>query len=317
MTPAQWEPRILASSAALLAGVSLFIGTQLISTSKRTQIIRPVDERVLVVGASSGVGRATAITYAKRGARVAIIARREALLQELKQECSQVSGISEDAGDRILSVTADFGNEDDMAKARDIIQQAWGGLDTLIVAAGVSALQPLMNIVKQGGVGHTKTVALKALEGNYIGPLVSAVTFIPLLETTSKRPAIALISSLAAVVPAPTRALYCSTKSASLLLFQSLAIENPRIKFTNIIPSTIEGDFRASAVDSGDVREVLKGALKKQAVAEAIMRGVDTETRNVWMPNTMRMGLFLYWLWPGLIEKIAMRKYNFGVRANS
>ncbi|KAG8744354.1 hypothetical protein FRC12_014818 [Ceratobasidium sp. 428] len=316
MTPVQWEPRILASGAALLAGVSLFVGAQLISTSKRTQVIRPVDERVLVVGASSGVGRATATTYAKRGARVAIIARREALLQELKQEYSQVSGISEDAGDRILSVTADFGNEDDMAKARDIIQQAWGGLDTLIVAAGVSALQPVMNIVKQGGVGHTKAVALKALEGNYIGPLVSAVTFIPLLEATSKRPAIALISSLAAVVPAPTRALYCSTKSASLLLFQSLAIENPRIKFTNIIPSTIEGDFRASAVDGGDVREVLKGALKKQAVAEAIMKGVDTETRNVWMPNTMRMGLFLYWLWPGLIERIAMRKYNF-TRATS
>ncbi|KAG8687387.1 hypothetical protein FRC09_013517 [Ceratobasidium sp. 395] len=316
MTPVQWEPRILASGAALLAGVSLFVGAQLISTSKRTQVIRPVDERVLVVGASSGVGRATAITYAKRGARVAIIARREALLQELKQECSRVSGISEDAGDRILSVTADFGNEDDMAKAQDIIQQAWGGLDTLIVAAGVSALQPVMNIVKQGGVGHTKAVALKALEGNYIGPLVSAVTFIPLLEATSKRPAIALISSLAAVVPAPTRALYCSTKSASLLLFQSLAIENPRIKFTNIIPSTIEGDFRASAVDGGDVREVLKGALKKQAVAEAIMKGVDTETRNVWMPNTMRMGLFLYWLWPGLIERIAMRKYNF-TRATS
>ncbi|KAG9094228.1 hypothetical protein FS749_012867 [Ceratobasidium sp. UAMH 11750] len=301
------EAHVLASSAALLAGIAL-IGARLISTPKRTQVIRPTDERVLIVGASSGVGRATALAYAKRGAQVAIVARRDALLQELKQECIQAWGL---AVDRVLPIVADFGNEDDMAKVRDAIQQAWNGLDTVVIAAGVSALQPVMNIVNQGGVGHTKAVALKALEGNYLGPLVSATTLIPLLETTSKKPAIALISSLAAVVPAPTRALYCSTKSAGLVLFQSLTIEHPRIKFTNIIPSTIEGDFRASAVDGGDVREVLKGALKKQTVAEAIVRGIDTETRSVWMPSTMRMGLFLYWLWPGLIERIAIKKYKF------
>ncbi|KAG9126818.1 hypothetical protein FRC07_001850 [Ceratobasidium sp. 392] len=310
MTSAQWEPRILASGIALVAGVSLIAGVRLISTPKRTQIIQPSDERVLVIGASSGVGRATAAAYAKRGARVAIVARREDLLQELKEECIRMLEIP-DKADRVLPIVADFGSGDDMARVRNTIQQAWNGLDTVVIAAGVSALQPIMNIVKQGGVGHTKAVAAKALEGNYLGPLVSAVTLIPLLETASKQPAIALISSLAAVVPAPTRALYCSTKAASLVLFQSLAIEHPRIKFTNIIPSTIEGDFRASAVDGGDVREVLKSALKRQTVAEAIVKGVDTGARNVWLPGTMRMGLFLYWLWPGLIERIAMKKYNF------
>jgi short-subunit dehydrogenase len=124
-----------------------------------------------------------------------------------------------------------------------------------------------------------------------------------------------LISSLAAVVPAPTRALYCSTKSASLLLFQSLSIEHPRINFTNIIPATIEGDFRASAVDGGDVREVLKGALKRETVADAIIQAVDWETKNVWMPSKMRAALFLYWLWPGMVERIAMKKYNFSTAA--
>ncbi|KAG9104583.1 hypothetical protein FRC06_001049 [Ceratobasidium sp. 370] len=263
-------PHVLSSGVALLAGISIIIGARLISTPKRTQVIRTTDERVLIIGASSGVGRATAVAYAKRGARVTIVARRAALLQELEQECIQAWEASADKAGRVLPIVADFGNEDDMARVRDTIRQAWNGLDTVVIAAGVSALQPVMNIVKQGGVGHIKAVAFKALEGNYIGPLVSAATLIPLLETTSEKPAIALISSLAAVVPAPTRALYCSTKSASLVLFQSLAIEHPRIKFTNIIPSTIEGDFRASAVDGGDTREVLKGALGKQVVAEAI-----------------------------------------------
>ncbi|ELU44548.1 short chain dehydrogenase domain-containing protein [Rhizoctonia solani AG-1 IA] len=196
-----------------------------------------------------------------------------------------------------------------MEGVRTAIQRVWNGLDTVVVAAGVSALQPVMNLVNQGGVGRAVTVAVKAIEGNYVGPLVS----IPFLESTSKKPAIALISSLAAVVPAPTRAIYCSTKSAGLLLFQSLAIEHPRIKFSNIIPATIEGDFRASAVDGGDVREVLKGALGREQVAQAIIHAVDTEQRNVWMPRTMRFAPFLYWIWPSFVEKKAMKKYNFTV----
>ncbi|KAF8610768.1 NAD(P)-binding protein [Ceratobasidium sp. AG-I] len=299
----------LIAGAALLVGLPLLFGVGLGSKPNRTQVIQPANERVLIIGASSGVGRATAVAYAKRGARVAIVARRESLLEEVKQECVRASGAREENG--LLAVVGDFTNEVDMEKVRDTLQQAWGGIDTVVVAAGVSALQPIMNIVKQGGVGHTKSVALKALEGNYIGPLVSATTLIPLLESTSQRPAIALISSLAAVVPAPTRALYCSTKSASLLLFQSLSIEHPSIRFTNIIPATIEGDFRASAVDGGDVREVLKGALKREDVAGAIMKGVDCGERNVWMPGMMKAALFLYWLWPGFVERKARAKYNF------
>ncbi|KAH7340401.1 hypothetical protein B0J17DRAFT_715622 [Rhizoctonia solani] len=289
------------------------IRSTLLSSPKRATIILPSEERVLIIGASSGVGRATAVAYAKRGARVAITARRSAVLDQVKQDCLKArneSGYTEQK-DAILAVTADFSDEGAMESVRTAVKRAWNGIDTMIVAAGVSALQPVMNLVNQGGVSRAVSVAIKAIEGNYMGPLVSVTTMIPLLESSSKKPAIALISSLAAVVPAPTRAIYCSTKSAGLLLFQSLAIEHPRIKFSNIIPATIEGDFRASAVDGGDVREVLKGALSKEEVAQAIIRAVDTEQRTVWMPHTMRFAPFLYWIWPGFVEKKARTKYNF------
>ncbi|CAE6426848.1 unnamed protein product [Rhizoctonia solani] len=280
---------------------------------RRTTFIQPSEERVLIIGASSGVGRTTAVAYARRGARVAIVARRSAVLEQVKQDCLKAqneSGYAE-RKDAVLAVTADFSDEREMENVRIQVQRAWNGIDTVIVSAGVSALQPVMNLVNQGGVGRAVSVAIKAIEGNYMGPLVSIITMIPLLESSSKKPAVALISSLAAVVPAPTRAIYCSTKSAGLLLFQSLAIEHPRIKFSNIIPATIEGDFRASAVDGGDVREVLKGALSREEVAQAIVRAVDTEQRAVWMPRTMRFAPFLYWVWPGFVEKKARKKYNF------
>ncbi|KAF8758996.1 Enoyl-(Acyl carrier protein) reductase [Rhizoctonia solani] len=285
--------------------------TNVIECSKRSASIRPSEERVLIIGASSGVGRATAVAYAKRGARVAITARRSAVLEQVKQEC--IDALNESGHpsrkDAILAVTADFSDERDMEGVRTAIQRVWNGLDTVVVAAGVSALQPVMNLVNQGGVGRAVTVAVKAIEGNYVGPLVSATTMVRHLKETSY----SIDILLAAVVPAPTRAIYCSTKSAGLLLFQSLAIEHPRIKFSNIIPATIEGDFRASAVDGGDVREVLKGALGREQVAQAIIHAVDTEQRNVWMPRTMRFAPFLYWIWPSFVEKKAMKKYNFTV----
>ncbi|CAE7096349.1 unnamed protein product [Rhizoctonia solani] len=314
MSTTEWKAHVpLISGAALLLGLSVLIRSTLLSRPRRTTFIQPSEERVLIIGASSGVGRATAVAYAKRGARIAIVARRSAVLEQVQQECLKArseSGYTEQK-DVILAVTADFSDEGKMESVRTAVQRAWNGIDTVIVSAGVSALQPVMNLVNQGGVGRAVSVAIKAIEGNFMGPLVSVTTMIPLLESSSKKPAIALISSLAAVVPAPTRAIYCSTKSAGLLLFQSLAIEHPRIKFSNIIPATIEGDFRASAVDGGDVREVLKGALGREEVARAIVRAVDTEQRTVWMPSTMRFAPFLYWIWPSFVEKKARKKYDF------
>jgi hypothetical protein len=65
----------------------------------------------------------------------------------------------------------------------------WKGLDTLVVAAGVSALQPLMTIAgvdtsvghaTKEGIQHVADVAAAATQGNYVGPLISAVTFVGL-----------------------------------------------------------------------------------------------------------------------------------------
>lgn len=138
---------------------------------------------------------------------------------------------------------------------------------------------------------------------------------IPLLTASSRAPAICQLSSLAALCPAPTRSLYASTKAASLLLYQALAIEHPRVAFTAVLPSTVEGGFRASAVDGGPVREAdpNKHGLKRAAVARAAVAGIDAGAKNVYVPYAMvRVAHFGYWLWPRLLERFAARKYNYG-----
>lgn len=135
-----------------------------------------------------------------------------------------------------------------------------------------------------------------------------------MLTRTSKSPSILLVSSVAAIIPAPTRALYCSTKAASLLLFQALAIEHRDIAFTFIVPSTIEGNFRASAVDSGPVREKdpNKHGLKTDYVAQRCIQAVDqSETGMVLLPWAWRLAHWLYFTWPSVVERGAAKKYNF------
>ncbi|GAP91852.1 putative short-chain dehydrogenase reductase sdr [Rosellinia necatrix] len=283
--------------------------------SPRFRSVPPAGERVLILGASSGLGRTLAKQYAARGARVCAVARRSEPLAELAREC----------GDLCTPFAADFADATDMERLRGQLQRRWNGLDTLHVCAGVSAVQPVMALtgIKSGdedpsaaGVQHAAEIAGRAAQGNFFGPLVAAITFIPMMQRTSASPAILLVSSVAAVVPAPTRALYAATKAASLLLFQSLAIEHPGIAFTCVLPATIEGNFRASAVDADPgqkIDETNKKGLTPGYVAsrctEAVDRGLRGNVVMPWFPYTIAH--HLYYLWPSFIEKQARKKYNF------
>ncbi|KIK12984.1 hypothetical protein PISMIDRAFT_18319 [Pisolithus microcarpus 441] len=99
-------------------------------------------------------------------------------------------------------------------------------------------------------IQHTVDAAQPTINGNYLGPPVASVTFIPLLTYTSPSPMILLLSSIAVVIPPPTWSIYASTKCASLMLFQALQIDLFSINFAFVLPATIEGNFRASPVDN-------------------------------------------------------------------
>ncbi|KAF8988092.1 hypothetical protein BDQ17DRAFT_1374374 [Cyathus striatus] len=252
------------------------------NTPLRPSKVAKETERVVILGASSGIGRSIAHLYAERGAHVFIVGRREYQVNEVVDECKQRSG-------------------------------EWNGLDTLVVAAGVSSLRPLMAVAcvdddghngvvapqaTQEGLQTTVNVAEAALRGNFIGPLVSAVSFIPLLTLSSRAPSITLISSVASLIPAPTRSLYCSTKSASLVLFQSLSIEHPKIAFTHILPAT------PTELDPNT------HGMKPEEVARRTVDAIDRAPRRVYA-YSIRFAHLVYWIWPAFIERKARDKYNF------
>ena len=106
-------------------------------------------------------------------------------------------------------------------------------------------------------------------------------------------------------------ALHNSTKAASLILYQSLAIEHLSVKFSFAL-ATVEGDFRASAVDAGDVRQVdpKKDGLKLDVVARRCVGAVDN-CEKTFLPPSMKLAPFQYWIWPTFVEERAKKMYNF------
>ncbi|KAI6137158.1 hypothetical protein F5141DRAFT_1185916 [Pisolithus sp. B1] len=300
---------------------------------RRTKAIAVSKERILILGATSGVGRAIAQQYAFRGAYVCVVGRREDKLNDVVQDCVEL-GARNGFKDRMLGFRADISNVNEMVKVRETLEKAWGGLDTLIVAAGVSSLQPLMSVVgvemstpdivgaqaSPEGIKHAVDAAQAAINGNYLGPLVATVTFIPLLTYTSTSPSILLLSSVAAVIPPPTRSIYASTKCASLMLYQVLQIEHPSINFTFVLPATIEGNFRVSAVDNPPnwtgapkVHEddPNKNGLRREVVARRCIRAIDRGEKKVYIPGYFSAAQVLYWFWPAFVEWRARVKYNF------
>ena len=133
------------------------------------------------------------------------------------------------------------------------------------------------------------------------------------MRSTSISPSVLLISSLGAVIPAPTRAIYGSSKAASYILYQSLSIEHPSVNFSCVLPATVEGNFRASSVDGGPVREgdPNQNGLKREVVAERCIRAIDAREKIVFIPTFFRFAQLLSWIWPSYIERKAAQKYRF------
>ena len=129
-------------------------------------------------------------------------------------------------------------------------------------------------------------------------------------------PSIVLMASLAAVVPAPTLSLYNGSKAASFAFYQALAVENPWVTFTTVLPSTVRGeDFFHNAADGGTVRgaDPQSYGLSPEEVVAGVLDAVDRGLTTVWLPSRGRMAFFLYWLFPSFITKVARKRYGYPV----
>ena len=216
------------------------------------------DKVVMITGASSGLGEATARHLAKNGAKLMLAARREDRLKKL------VSEIQQDGGTAKYQVTdvTDKSQVEALAKAT---KDAYGRIDVLVNNAGLMPLSPL---------AETKVNEWeKMVDVNIKGVLYNIAAVMPvMLQQESGH--IVNISSVAGHKVFPAGAVYCATKFAVKALSEGVRLESDgKIRSTNISPGAVDTELTNTISHNETAKNVdqLYGvAIDADAIARAI-----------------------------------------------
>jgi NAD(P)-dependent dehydrogenase (short-subunit alcohol dehydrogenase family) len=179
--------------------------------------------RVVVVGASTGLGRCLGIGLAQRGAHVALLARRHEL----------VVAAAEEAGSGAVAIACDVTDEAGCARAIEEAADALGGIDAVIYSAGIGELRRIEEL--DAATWH------RTFATNVIG--ASTVTKAALSHLKDSRGTIAYLSSVSASLtsPWPGLASYTVTKAALDRLVEAWRAEHPEVGFTRLIVGECAG----------------------------------------------------------------------------
>ncbi|MGY8526827.1 SDR family oxidoreductase [Paracidovorax citrulli] len=227
---------------------------------------------ILITGASSGIGEATARVLAAAGATVMLGARRTERLETLVAEIAQAGG---KAHSRRLDVTS---REDTQAFVDEAVA-AYGRVDVLINNAGVMPLSPMASLkVDEWN---------RMVDVNIKGVLYGIAAVLPLMNRQGHGQ-IVNISSIGGLSVVPTAAVYCATKYAVRAISDGLRQENDKIRVTCVYPGVVESEL-ADTITDATAAEAMKTyrqiALKPEAIANAIAHVIaqpaDVDTSEI------------------------------------
>jgi NAD(P)-dependent dehydrogenase (short-subunit alcohol dehydrogenase family) len=194
--------------------------------------------RTVVVGASSGLGRSIAIGLARRGADVALLARRRERLAIAARE----------AGPRSLAIECDVTDERSCRSAIDEAASGLGGIDALVYAPAIGPLARLVDTDAE--------TWRRVFDTNVTGAALVTVAAIPHLAATSGT--VAYLSSVSASLtpPWPGLGAYIVSKAALDKLVEAWRAEEPGIGFTRLVVGDCaggDGDSRTEFSEGWDV----------------------------------------------------------------
>ncbi|KAF8400001.1 hypothetical protein HHK36_015874 [Tetracentron sinense] len=205
---------------------------------------------VLITGASSGIGEHLAYEYAKRGACLVLVARREKRLREVANRARAFGSPD------VVVVCADVSKVDDCKRTIDEAMNHFGRLDYLVNNAGIISVCMLEDSPE---ITNFKPV----MDINFWGSVYTTYFAAPHLRKSKGK--IVVIASSAGWVPVPRMSIYNASKAALISFYETLRNEFwPDIRITIVTPGFVES-------------EMTQG---KYLTKEGVM-GIDQELRDV------------------------------------
>jgi short-subunit dehydrogenase len=253
------------------------------------------EARMLITGASQGIGKALAEAAAVRGAKVLAVARSEALLRQLAEEVRARGGTLE-------TVAADITDPEGRQRMVDAALHHFGGLDVLVNNAGI------------GATGHFLEVSPERLrrimEVNFFGVTETVRAFLPLLRT-GNRPAIVNISSIAGKRGIPARSEYSASKFAVHGFSEALRAELAKdgIDVLIVCPGLTDTNFSKNMLEQKARMPVdhLRG-MKPDRVAAATLRAIERGQHEVCLTLQGKLLVFVSRFFPRLADRFAARR---------
>lgn len=256
--------------------------------------LKPIEQQVVaVVGASSGIGRETALQFAKRNAKVVVSARTESGLTSLVEEITALGG---DA----IAIPADVAEFEQVKSIVDKTIDRYGRLDTWVHAAGTGIIAPFEQV--------TPEEFKRVIDVNLMGSVYGAMVAMPHLRETGRGAFIA-VSSVEARRSMPLQSAYSASKHGMEGFLDSLRSELKQegfpISITNILPSVINTPFYNKArTKLGVMPTGIPPYYQPSLVAEAILHAAENPTRDMIVGDVGRVIDLLQKLVPDLTDTL-------------
>ena len=214
---------------------------------------------VAVTGASSGIGEATALLLAGRGAKLVLGARRSDLLEAL---VDRIAG----AGGEAIQARTDVTRREDLMNLVKVACARFGKLDVLINNAGIGPISPLDDLRVEDWE--------QMIDVNFKGVLYGIAAALPVFRQQGFGHFVNIISTTGLKV-VPFQAVYGATKNAVRTLTEGLRQEaRDKLRVTGISPGFIHTDF-AQSMTNPDAKAQTLSARDKMAISpEAIARAI-------------------------------------------
>jgi short-subunit dehydrogenase len=263
------------------------------------------DKVILITGASSGIGHATAIALARERVKLVLVARRENLLMALAEQVRS-------AGSAAMVLPLDLRQPDQVKKMIHSTLDHFGRIDVLVNNAAFGYYGTVENTPHE--------VVREIFDLNFEAPLVALQLVIPVMRAQGGGHIINM-SSVAGKRGLPLTGIYCATKFALHGISEALRVEmkGSGIEVSIICPAATHTEFGAN-IRRGDVNQNFKSMGHIQSaeeVARSVVQCMKEPKAEVYPYRTSKLLVWVNAIAPSLVDKVMARFFRGRIQARA